>query len=392
MSDEFVDIDEVKKAAAALSREEYVNIQNEELKKIDIYTDIYTPYLNLDSTVTKTVTNENGTTANFACSIPRFNALNFKPVSVSWTIISVHSNFKNSVKYSSNAEASWKGEDGDLYTDANFPILDVKKIQNGEVVFVEILCEMMSDKDIYVFNTCTHSFYRGDPINTSFRIYYPKNGKLASEIIYDNPIEGQLISANEGKRIGARLGDTVQSNRQNISEYLSEYAENVESLSNVDTSANRKQTKTINGQKKKVQTEVWSFVKEENVFYAHGRSLDMKSISSLLYQNPANFFYKNSELKPNKGLLSKAMKNRLAQHPGYNSFLIPLPNPYLPTKTQRFYFPGRSGHTASNTGGNCGNTCSNDGSQGPTYEGQTQLANNSQTPTSQSFCGNNDCC
>ena len=380
------------KLLSQIPAEEYRKIQAK-AKELLTPERIYTPYLNLDSSLTKTVTEDDGTSANFAHIVPRYNNLNFIPKSWTWTIISLHSNFKNSVHHQSYAKVEWEGT-SDPFVTYRTPVLKVSQVQHGETVFVELLLECMSTEDKYVFNTCTQTVYRGNPVNTSFRIFYPKNGKLCTEIIYDQPIESQLLRANKSRPLSARFGDTVQANRQTIDEYLSEYDTQVTNVSELELINRDNTNKKVGGKDKRLKREVVSFVKEENAFYAHGRGIDIKSVSTLLHQHPNNYFHRNVELKPDLKLVAKAMSNRWAQRPGYNSFIMPMFNPNLPLKSTKMWFPGRSGHSAtSNSGANCGNSTTNDGSCGPSYEGlSNSTCNQSQTPTSQGFCCDKDCC
>ncbi len=326
--------------------------------------------------------------------MPRYHPLNCTPKSWTWTIIGLHSNFKNAINHQSYATATFLGGNQDVnFIDYPYPVVKVKDIQYGEVVFVELLLECRTLANNYVFNITTHVVYRGDPINTAFRIFYPKNGKLATEVIYDLPIELQIIEANKNIRAGARYGDTVQSNRQNISEYLSEYDTKITNVSELNLKNREHQYSKVNGKERKLKREVISFIKEENAFYAHGRSIDLRSISTLLRQHPANYFYKNIEAKPDKKLVVEAMENRFSQNPGYNAFIVPMINPALPIKRTKVYFPGRSGHSSVSGGGaSCDNTTSNDGSCGPSYEGlSNSVCNIAQTSTSQGWCCDSPC-
>ena len=182
----------------------------------------------------------------------------------------------------------------------------------------------------------------------------------------------------------------MQGNRQTIEDYLSEYDTEIQSKS-VNELLNQPQVNhKVQGQSKRLIPRVFSFVKEENVFYAHGRSIDLKSIETLQYQNPANFFYRDVKLKPNKGFIFHALKNRRMQHPGYNSIIMPMLNPYMPKQKSRLYFPGRSGHATTSSGENCCNETTNNGTNTPSYS-QYSPPSPGSTPTSQSFCGKDKC-
>ncbi|MDG1089709.1 MAG: hypothetical protein P8P37_02440 [Candidatus Marinimicrobia bacterium] len=346
---------------------------------------VWKPFLNLNNSLYRTVEDYDGTSSDFVHVIPKYHALNFNPINWDWQVIGIHSNYKNSVDFQTNVEVDWIGSHK-----SQTPLLKISNIKAGEVVFVELFLECDGDDGELVFNKCNIIAYRGDPVNTRFRIFYPKNGKLASEIIYDSPIEMQIQSAYKGQPMHTRLGDSMQGNRQTIEDYLSEYDTEIQSKS-VNELLNQPQVNhKVQGQSKRLIPRVFSFVKEENVFYAHGRSIDLKSIETLQYQNPANFFYRDVKLKPNKGFIFHALKNRRMQHPGYNSIIMPMLNPYMPKQKSRLYFPGRSGHATTSSGENCCNETTNNGTNTPSYS-QYSPPSPGSTPTSQSFCGKDKC-
>ena len=101
-------------------------------------------------------------------------------------------------------------------------------------------------------------------------------------------------------------------------------------------------------------------------------------------------FYREVKLKPERRFIAHALQNRRMQVPGYNSFINPMLNPYMPRQKSRLYFPGRSGHASTSSGENCCNETTNDGSGGPSYSKYSPPTPSS-TPTSQSFCGKEPC-
>jgi hypothetical protein len=346
----------------------------------------YQPGVLVGNCVLKTVEEEDGTSADFVLHTPLFTWMNFVPVSYSWTITGIHSNFKNAIGYSTNADASLS------YPDEFYPQLKISNIKEGEVVFVELMLECDGQEGEYAVNLGTIMGYRGDPINTKFKIFYAKNGKLCFENIYDSPIEKTINTVLDGTGMETNVADTVQGNRQTISEFLSEYDTLVvnKSLQELAEDVGATKTKTVQGQEKRLKPIVSSFIKDENAFYAHGRSIDIASVETLKYQNPANYFHKGFKKKPNVSILQAAYKNSYYQREGYNAFVNPLLNPFIPDQTHSYYFPGRSGHgTTPGDDEVCANTPKGDDDD-PTYDGKKkeELA---KAPTSQPFCDDDKC-
>lgn len=349
--------------------------------------EIYSPQIVVGNCVVKTVEEEDGTAADFIHHIPLFTWMNFQPIAYYWSIVGVHSNFKNAIGRSTNAEATISAEN------TLYPILKISNIKEGEVVFVDIMLECEGADGEYTANTGTITGYKGDPINTKFKIFYQKNGKLCSENIYDSAIEETMNRALGGfNGMQTKLVDTVQSNRQTISEYLSDYDTLVvnKSLDDLSKEAGSIKSKTLKGSQQKMRPIVSSFIKDENAFYAHGRSIDKASVETLLYQNPANYFHKDFKKKPNNALLRAAYVNSYYQREGYSSFVNPMMNPFIPKKSHNYYFPGRSGHgTTPPPLEQCENTPTGDDDD-PTYDGKKQDPL-TKAPSSQPFCDDDKC-
>ncbi len=334
------------------------------------------------------MTKESGETESYVTIFPIFSTTGFKPTTFNWQIIDVNSNFKNAQGFQSMATATFVGQ-----SNTSNPIIKVNQIQDGEVIFINLFCEL-SDGATTKTSNSNQVAYRGDPINTAFTIFYSRNGKLTHEVVYDSPIELQILTANfDARGVFPNVGETAQGIKQTIGEHLFdlESIDTTKDLSSLSNANVRKQTK--NGQETKVKTINFSFVKDENLFYAHGRSLDDESIGTLLHQNPVNSFHTHVEREADPSYFMKAIDNKRTQNPGFNSFINPMLNPAMPVKTSvKLFFPGRSGHGAngpSNQG--CGNTTTVPGGC-PSYPASANNSScNSSSNTSQGFCTQSPC-
>jgi len=345
-------------------------------------------YFNLSSSIYKTRPKQDGSNESFVNVFPFASySDSFKPNTFQWTVLNVNSNFKNSTFYKSYVNTKFIGP-----SNIKNPLLKIRRLQEGEVVFVQLHLEASDGQDT-LSKACNITAYRGDPVNSPFNIFYPKNGKLNMETVYDAAIEMQMLTANfDSKKVFPAISETVQGSKETIGEHLA-YLEGLDLEKDLSPLANSKsQKKQLNGQEVKFEKVNFAFVKDELAFYAHGRSLDNDSIDTLNFQNPRNFIYTKSEVKPEKIHVIKAYETkRKSQHPGFNSFINPMLNPYLTKGKARVFFPGRSGHVANTANQGCSNNnTTTGGCQGyPASSNNNTCASN--TTFSQGFCSEQSC-
>lgn len=336
-------------------------------------------YFNLSSSIYKTRPKQDGSGSNegFVNVFPFASYHGIAPNAYQWTILNVNSNFKNSTFYRSFAKAKFIGS-----SNVKNPLLKIRNIQEGEVIFVQLHLEVSDSQDT-LSKSCNIVAYRGDPVNSPFNVFYPKNGKLNMETVYDAAIEAQILTANfDSKKFFPAISETVQGGKETIGEHL-KYLNSFSLEKDLSRLANAKAAKKqVNGEEISFERVNFAFVKDELAFYAHGRSLDNDSILTLRYQNPRNFLYTKTEVKPERIHLIQAQEiKRKLQFPGFNSFINPMLNPYLTKGKAKIFFPGRSGHVASTANQGCTNDDSNVGG----CQGYPSSGNDSTCPTSTSF-------
>lgn len=306
---------------------------------------------------------------------------------INWSIIDTASNFKNAIDYSTNATIQ-------LLTDSNVNsfAFKVKDLQLGEVVFVKLQAAATefnrNDQDEPIIDSVKERLVavgyavicRGDPINTKFLIYMSNNGTLNNQGVFDSPIEEQIYSIIERrvddpfkKDIPNQVGHSLdadkdvpfQVQKQSLREHLA-YFHNVVTTSPLGNHITEHKIKDGKAQTiiktsdgieidQDVHTSVgFSLPTQESVLYAHGRSIDMESISTLQHQNPENRLYGNKQA-PSKDLQVAAIINRRNQPQGHNRVIKPLYNPALSPNSEnnrknlkgkafQAFFPGRSTH------------------------------------------------
>lgn len=306
---------------------------------------------------------------------------------INWSILDTSSNFKNSTDYTTVATIQ-------MLTNSNVNSFSfkVKDLQLGEVVFVKIQAAAIefnrNDQDEPIIGSVKERLVavgyavicRGDPINTKFLIHMSSNGTLNNQGVFDSPIEEQIYSIIERrvddpfkKDMPNQLGHSNDADRdvpfqvqkQSLREHLAFFHNVVTTspLGNYITEhkieGGKAQTiiKTSDGIgiDQDVHTSVgFSLPTQENVLYAHGRSIDMASIATLEHQNPENRLHGNKQA-PSKELQVAAIINRRNQPQGHNRVIKPLYNPAvnpnsennrknLKGKAFQAFFPGRSTH------------------------------------------------
>jgi hypothetical protein len=329
-------------------------------------------YATIDSSLYKTCKDKDGESENKVIITPTLNMAQGDASRASdgtllnidtyyWEVLKVNSNYKNAINKQTFATVN-------ALTSINqkFVAYEVSNIQDGEVVYIQIACSIkdsanpsyLIDLD-YEYGSkviSNQTVYRGDPVNTAFRIFTTKNGKIEQENIYDNAIERTIKIANKADRaFFSSIENTTNGSKENISEFLTRW-ESKNSIGN-ETYTTQNTSIGSGGYGLKTRGSV-TFAKDEKVLYAHGRSLDLDSIESLLYQNPKNSIPEGTPEEADRGIYLQAMHNRRSQDSGYNSFLMPMFNPGFTSKgiQPRFYFPERSSHPAGNNNPNqkCG--------------------------------------
>ena len=330
-------------------------------------------YATVDSSIYKSLLDKDGEEENSVVIAPRIHHNNghYEGTQINidtydWRIIKINSNFKNAVNYQSFAEVVPLTP-----TNQKNVAFKVKNIQDGEVVFIQIACFIEDQGNVGALDDFDYEFgngiysnqvaYKKDPINTKFRIWTTKNGKLIQDLIYDSAIEQTMQFANEARvNFFNKLEQTSNGSRESITEHLIRFEElknNNADFSSIDT--NDVLSVNSSGQYVTKSKKSVAFIKDELAFYAHGRSLDEASIRTLLSQNPSNSITTGPRLKPDFALFVAAHQHRRRQSPGYNSYMYPMLNPAVSPKNSMendtFFFPGRSGHGGTG-GGNqiCG--------------------------------------
>ncbi len=280
-----------------------------------------------------------------------------------WEVLNINSNYKNAINKQTYATVTPL-----TATNEKFVAYEVSNIQDGEVVFIQIACSIADSGNPTALLNYDYEYgskiisnqtvYRGDPENTRFRIFSTKNGKIEQEYIYDNAIERTIEIANKNDRsFFSKIENTANGGKENIAQFLTRLQE-VKGKSNYNESYSTKADRVGEGGFGLKTRGSVSFAKEENVLYAHGRSLDLDSIESLLYQNPHNSVSRGAPQAPDLVHYVVALDNRRRQNSGYNAYIKPMLNPGWSTKgiQPRFYFPERSSHPAGNNnpGQHCG--------------------------------------
>lgn len=332
-------------------------------------------YATIDSSIYKTCLDENGDDENSVIIVPKIshpaanvaihNGKNIAIDTYNWSVQKVNSNFKNAVGKKTFATVTPLTP-----TNQRFVSFKVNNIQDGEVVFVHLACAIEDSRysghldDLhYEFGGIIYSnqvAYRGDPINTEFKIWTSNNGKIEQSIIYDSPIELTIEKANTGDSFFfPDISVTANGSKETIANHLERwehYRDNNIDFSTIETSVPTSQRDAQGNVNFKVKS-ASRFIQKETVFYSHGRSLDTDSIETLLYQNPRNSIGDGVLHKPDPQHFYNAHQNRRRQSPGYNSYIYPLLNPIITeSSTVPFFFPGRSGHGGVGGGTKCG-TC-----------------------------------
>ncbi len=230
-----------------------------------------------------------------------------------------------------------------------------KNIQDGEVVFIQGDCFIEDSGNAGALDNFDYEFgngiysnqvvYKNNPINTKFKIWTNKNGKLIQDLIYDSPIEHTMQLANEARtNFFNKIEQTANGSKESIAEHLARFEELKNSnsdFSSIDTD----NVLSVNSRGEYVTKNKRSaaFIKDELAFYAHGRSLDEASIRTLLSQHPANAISTGPRKKPDFNLFVAAHQHRRRQSPGYNSYIFPMLNPEVIPKDglekETFFFP-----------------------------------------------------
>lgn len=264
--------------------------------------------------------------------------------SFDWSFLEVQSNYKNATGHKTYATFSELGDSNKIN-----PVFKLSNIQDGEVVFLDLGVEVTFSDGSKVDSRANITLYRGDPVNTSFVIQTQKNGRMIKEYIFESAIEKQILKANTGDRsFFVPTENTVQGKNLTISEYLSRKndleskgltwgdVQDFDGIKNEDGEFDAPSDFAFS------QSSSVQFVKNELALYSHGRSQDMTSISTLLYQNPSNFEEGLND-SPDPTLYLQALQNWYKSPPGFNTFVVPLFNPNVDDEL-KMYFPGRSAH------------------------------------------------
>jgi len=310
-------------------------------------------FIDISNTLFNAQTDKDGQELDYITFVPCATVYHEDSVSVtnySWTFLELQSTFKNAVGHETYASLSSIGD-----TNKINPLFKLSDIQQDEVVFVNLGLEVTLDDGSVFSERANITLYRGDPKNTSFAIQHQQNGRIVKEYIYDRAVEEQILAANIGDRnFFSEQSDTVQGMNYSISQYLSQKKYLKEQGLDWSAYSDRGPVKNKDGEINQASEETFTsrkatqFVKNELAFYAHGRKTDKTSISTLLYQNPANF-QKNGTEAPDFGIYQIAVENWWESPPGFNTFETPLLNPTL-GKSAKFYFPGRSSHGGGSSG------------------------------------------
>lgn len=279
-----------------------------------------------------------------------------------WNIETWKSNFKRAKFEETFVEFEFLKNTGDS------PILKVKNIQPGEVVTLMLTVIVSTDTgegDISFRSLQT--IIRGNPINTTFDVVTEENGSPKTVTVFDQPIETAIYNANKGKMAtfpdyGTRVRRAFNE-KPTINDWVSQHsariANNVDFSSISDTQnvaeieeATIDKTGKTNFVNRRIQTRVSvGFTVFEQNMYAHGRSIDINSINTLLDSNPLSRVDKETPiLKPNRSHYAEAILNRLIQPIGYNRFIMPLMMSALTgpdSGNVNIFFPGRSNHSIS---------------------------------------------
>jgi hypothetical protein len=377
-------------------------------------------YATIDSSIYKTCNDKDGESENSVVITPRLvfgkncvwprlgSAIDID--TFTWKVLKVNSSFTNAINKQSFATITPLTSE-----DEEFVAYKVSNIQEGEVIYAQVGCAIsdsgrpgaLTDYD-YKFGNVMMSnqvAYRGDPINTRFKIWTTSSGKLEEDYIYDAPIEKSIQLANSNwVHFFAEKEATANGSRENIHEFLDRWTNVNDSSSDFKSRKNQTFVAGTNGAgnvyKKRTSA---SFARDETVLYAHGRSLDMESIRTLLYQNPSNSISRTAKLAPDFDLFIAAVHNRRRQNTGYNAIKNPLFNPFfIPREPSLLHFPGRSGHAAggNSTGQECGDVTYTYTWTPPGYPECPGLSYDSASPpgicdgsasTTKSFCYDTPC-